>query len=159
MEAVSLSTHAGPDGRVMPKFAKMPDVATRRSRPKADGARSPGGEPAFRRRLEQTVRYANITIIEGTGAGLVTARLAEIVLRDENAIVPVGSFQPGHRVTLSLPSVLGRKGIIRVFEPEMDDDERIAFKRSAQILRQTGSRFRREGMGRSRPRPTTVPAE
>jgi L-lactate dehydrogenase len=37
------------------------------------------------------VRYANITIIEGIGAsqlgiGMVSARIAEIVLRDERAV-------------------------------------------------------------------------
>src|SRR5438477_2027696 len=51
----------------------------------------------FRREVEQEVRYANITIIEGIGAsqhgiGMVAARISEIVLRDERAVVPVGSY-------------------------------------------------------------------
>ncbi|PYU09465.1 MAG: lactate dehydrogenase, partial [Acidobacteria bacterium] len=54
---------------------------------------------AFRRSVEQDVRYANITIIEGTGAsqlgiGMVTARIAEAILRDEQAVIPVGSYNP-----------------------------------------------------------------
>jgi L-lactate dehydrogenase len=59
------------------------------------------------------VRYASIAIIEGTGAsqygiGMVCARLAEIVLRDERAVIPVGSFNPAYGVTLTLPSVVER---------------------------------------------------
>ena len=42
----------------------------------------------FRRQVEDEVRYANITIIEGTGAsqlgiGMATARIVEAILRDE----------------------------------------------------------------------------
>lgn len=96
----------------------------------------------FRQRIEREVRYANITIIEGTGAsqlgiGLVTARLAEIILRDERAMIPVGSYQPRYAATLSLPSILGRQGVVRTFDPEMDDGEKSALERSAEVLRQT----------------------
>ena len=46
----------------------------------------------FKKEIEQEVRYANITIIEGTGAsvfgiGVVSARTTEIILRDERAVV------------------------------------------------------------------------
>src|SRR6202011_562445 len=62
----------------------------------------------FRRSVEQDVRYANITIIEGTGAsqlgvGMVTARIAEVILRDEHAVIPIGSYNPRYGVTISLP--------------------------------------------------------
>jgi L-lactate dehydrogenase len=65
-----------------------------------------------RREVEQDVRYANITIIEGLGAsqygvGMVAARVAEVVLRDERAVFPVGSFSAHYGVALSLPSVVG----------------------------------------------------
>jgi L-lactate dehydrogenase len=83
----------------------------------------------FRRDVEQDVRYANITIIEGTGAsqlgiGMVTARIAEAILRDEHAVIPVGSHNARFGVTLSLPSVLGRSGVSRVLDPEMSVEER-----------------------------------
>ena len=65
------------------------------------------GIDAFRREVEQDVRYANITIIEGIGAsqygvGMVAARVAEVVLRDERAVFPVGSFNAAYGVALSL---------------------------------------------------------
>ena len=100
---------------------------------------------AFRRSVEQDVRYANITIIEGTGAsqlgiGMVTARIAEAILRDEQAVIPVGSYNPKYGVTLSLPSVLGRHGVSQIFEPEMSEEERQGLQRSADILRNAVAR-------------------
>jgi len=81
------------------------------------------GIDAFRREVEQDVRYANITIIEGIGAsqfgvGMVAARVAEVVLRDERAVFPVGSFNAAYGVALSLPSVVGRQGVVETFLPE-----------------------------------------
>jgi L-lactate dehydrogenase len=95
---------------------------------------------APRQSIEHDVRFANIDIIEGTGAsqygiGMVCARIAEIVLRDERAVIPVGSFNPAYGVTLSLPSVVGRAGVVRILEPSMSDEEKQALGRSAETLR------------------------
>jgi L-lactate dehydrogenase len=54
---------------------------------------------SVREEIEQEVRYANITIIEGIGAsqygiGMVSARLIEAVLRDERAVIPRWLLQP-----------------------------------------------------------------
>ena len=94
----------------------------------------------LRRSIEQEVRYANITIIEGNqasqfGIGMASARIAEIVLRDERAVVPIGSYNPQYGVTLSLPSVLGQTGVVQILEPAMSDDERQALQRSAATLK------------------------
>ena len=101
---------------------------------------------AFRRQVEDEVRYANISIIEGTGAsqlgiGMATARIVEALLRDEHAVMPVGSFNPTYGTTLSLPSVLGREGVTRILEPEMDEDEREGLQRSAARLRDAIARL------------------
>jgi L-lactate dehydrogenase len=95
---------------------------------------------APRESLEHEVRFANIAIIEGIGAsqygiGMVCARIAEIVLRDERAVIPVGSFNPAYGVTLSLPSVVGRAGVERILEPAMSEQEQQALRRSADTLR------------------------
>jgi L-lactate dehydrogenase len=94
----------------------------------------------LREKVEQEVRYANITIIEGHeasqyGIGIVSARVAEIVLNDERAVIPIGSFQPTLGVTLSLPSVVGRTGVAQVLVPEMSEEERSGLERSAASLR------------------------
>ena len=96
--------------------------------------------------VERDVRYANITIIEGNnasqyGIGIVCARLTEAVLRDERAIFPVASYQATYGVTLTLPSVVGRAGVVRVLTPLMSTDERAQFQRSAERLRTAGDRL------------------
>jgi L-lactate dehydrogenase len=95
---------------------------------------------AFRQSIEQEVRYANISIIEGNdasqfGIGMVSARIAEIVLRDERAVIPVGCFHPEYGATFSLPSILGRRGVVQILEPDMSADERSALERSAETLK------------------------
>src|SRR5438132_10395889 len=66
------------------------------------------GPEELRRSIEQQVRYANITIIEGNqasqfGIGMVSARIAEIVLRDERAVIPIGSYHPAYGGQGSVP--------------------------------------------------------
>ena len=100
----------------------------------------------FRRQVEDEVRYANITIIEGTGAsqlgiGMATARIVEAILRDEQAVMSVGAFNPKYGTTLSLPSVLGRTGVSRILEPEMSEAEQQGLQRSADKLRDALARL------------------
>ena len=95
---------------------------------------------AFRKDVENDVRYANIDIIEGTGAshlgiGVVTARIVEIIGRDERLAVPIGAYQKAYGVTLSLPSQFGRQGVERVFMPDLAEDEAHALQKSAAALR------------------------
>jgi L-lactate dehydrogenase len=91
----------------------------------------------FRSEVETAVRFANIDIIEGTGAsqhgiGVVTARIVEAVLRDEGLVEPVGVPHQQFGVTLSLPSVIGRAGVMEVLEPALSDEEgaALAIRRS-----------------------------
>ena len=100
-----------------------------------------------RAQLEKDVRYANITIIEGHdasqyGIGIVSARIAEIVLGNEHAAIPIGSYQRAFGVTLSLPSIVGRHGIVSVLEPELTAEERAGLEKSAQTLRAALERVR-----------------
>ena len=95
---------------------------------------------ALRQKLENEVRYANITIIEGHdasqyGIGMASARIAEMVLRDERAVIPIGSWQKEFGVTLSLPSVVGSSGVIRVLQPELALEERAGLQKSADSLK------------------------
>src|SRR2546423_9262756 len=93
----------------------------------------------FRKGVERDVRYANITIIEGNeasqfGIGIVSARIAEVVLRDERAVLPIGAYNADYGVTLSLPSIVGREGVSRILAPAMSDEERRALSQSAEVL-------------------------
>ncbi|MGA4790679.1 lactate/malate family dehydrogenase [Nocardia sp. AB354] len=94
-----------------------------------------------RERIESEIRYANITIIEGIGAsqygiGAVVARLAEAVLRDEQALFTVGAYHPDYQVTLSLLSTIGESGVLNTHRPAMTESEQAALERSVQTLRQ-----------------------
>jgi L-lactate dehydrogenase len=104
-------------------------------------------EGDVRATIENEVRYANITIIEGIGAsqygiGMVCARIAEIVLRDERAVVPIGVYNAKLGVTLSLPSVVGRAGCLQILDPPLSNDERIGLNACVETLRKAQERVR-----------------
>jgi len=97
--------------------------------------------------VETEIRYANINIIEGIGAsqygiGVVSARLAEAVLRDERAVFTVAAYHPEYEVTLSLRSVLGGAGVSQMYHPRMIEPERAALEASAQTLRRAAETIR-----------------
>jgi L-lactate dehydrogenase len=102
----------------------------------------------FRKSVEQEVRYANIAIIEGNeasqyGIGMVCARIAEAVLRDEGLAVPIGAFSKQHGLTLSLPGVIGRRGLREFYPPSLSDEETTLLGRSVAALKKAGERLTR----------------
>jgi len=116
--------------------------------PIADALPAGTSMDGFRQGVEHDVRFANIAIIEGNeasqfGIGIVSARIAEAVLRDERAVLPVGAFNAEYGVTLSLPGIVGRHGVSRILGPAMSDQERQALRASADVLRKAGERISR----------------
>jgi L-lactate dehydrogenase len=55
-------------------------------------------------------------------------------------VIPIGSYNEKFGVTLSLPSIVGREGVVRTFEPEMSGEERQALQLSAASIRKSQSR-------------------
>lgn len=114
--------------------------------PLPDTLRQRGIEEAdFRKGVEDEVRYANIAIIEGNdasqyGIGIVCARIAEAVLRDENLAVPIGAFSKEHELTLSLPGVIGRRGLREFLVPALSAEEKELLGRSVAALRKAADR-------------------
>jgi L-lactate dehydrogenase len=99
----------------------------------------------LRAEIENGVRYANITIIEGHdasqyGIGIVSARIAEMVLRDERSAIPIGSYQREFGVTLSLPSVVGRGGVTAILPPELSAEERDGAQERGEFAHSAGTR-------------------
>jgi L-lactate dehydrogenase len=99
----------------------------------------------IQREIENDIRYANITIIEGTGAsqygiGAVSARLAG---RCCATSAPSRPWPPTAHVTgdLSLVSVLGAGGVQQMLDPPMTAGERAALENSAASLREAGRRI------------------
>src|SRR6267142_58578 len=68
-------------------------------------------------------------------------RSAEAVLRDERAVLPIGAYNAGYGVTLSLPSIVGGEGVSRILQPAMSDEERRSLAQSAEVLRQALQRI------------------
>jgi L-lactate dehydrogenase len=104
------------------------------------GGEAVRADARLREEVEKDVKFANIDIIEGTGAsrlgiGVAVARIVEMVLRDEKAVIPLASFHERYGTTLSLPSVVGAGGVERVLEPALSDEEARALERGAQALR------------------------
>jgi L-lactate dehydrogenase len=94
----------------------------------------------MRGRVERDVRFANITIIEGNdasqfGIGMACARIAEAIVRDERAVIPVAAYRERYGVTIALPTIVGRGGALGDFDPSMSEGERAAFEHSAATLR------------------------
>ena len=93
----------------------------------------------FKSKVEKAVKFANIDIIEGTGAsqhgiGFVTARIVEAILRDEGLVEPLGKYHEKYSSTLSLPSIIGKGGIREVLEPSLSSEEEEAIKKSGKII-------------------------
>jgi L-lactate dehydrogenase len=104
----------------------------------------PGWTDDDEARIAHEVRVAAYEIIRRKGAtnhaiGLVTANLLRALLRDERRVLDVSRVQDGalglREVALSLPAIVGADGAAAVVEPAMDDGERAALERSAQVLR------------------------
>lgn len=108
----------------------------------------PEWQKAKEQEIAREVQEAAQQIIKRKGAtnhaiGLVTANLLKWALRGESRILTVSRVQEGafglKEVALSLPSLVGRRGVARVLEPSLDDTELRALLASAEKLRETRS--------------------
>ncbi|OKL54969.1 L-lactate dehydrogenase [Bowdeniella nasicola] len=93
--------------------------------------------------LEHEVTDAAYRIIKGKGAtnyaiGVAGARIVEALFGDHHAVLPVSTMLDGYRgisgVALSVPSVVGRKGVERTIEFPFDEREDALFHKSAEAL-------------------------
>jgi L-lactate dehydrogenase len=121
--------------------------------PVAEAARQMGRElvEADRSRIDTAVRWAAYDIIKGKGAtwfgvGAGLARMAQVIQGDERALITCSMLTAechGVRdVALSLPRVLGARGVVTTFMPNLDPGERAALKQSAEILKEAAEGVR-----------------
>lgn len=95
---------------------------------------------AFRDEVQNAVRFANIQIINGTGAsqhgiGIVTARIVEAILRDEQLVEPIGFFQDDFGLTLSFPARIGARGVAALPRPALHEEEMNALNAGAALIK------------------------
>ena len=100
-------------------------------------------DAATRSRIADAVRGAAYTIIEGKGAtwygiGAGLARIVQSITDDERTVLSVSQvneeIEGVKDVPLSLPRIVGREGIVATLMPELDETERAALKRSAEVI-------------------------
>ena len=97
-------------------------------------------------RIYEDVRDSAYEIIRRKGAtysgiAMAVARIAECVMKDERAILPVsvvlgGQYDGLRDLALSIPSIVGRRGVEQILEIPLADDERGALHASAAQLRE-----------------------
>ena len=85
------------------------------------------------------VRNAALSIIAGKhatyyGIGIAVNSLADAIINDRHAVFTVSGDSPFDEVCLSLPRLIGRKGILETLMPPLNKDESVALSHSAQVL-------------------------
>lgn len=103
----------------------------------------PALDRAAREEILRGVVTSAETIIRGKGAtnyaiGLAGARILEAILSDEQAVLPVSSLLSDDGlddVCLSMPSIVGRDGLITVLPTPLSDEEQAGLRASADTVR------------------------
>jgi len=107
-------------------------------------------EKDWQEQVTSEVRRAAYEIISRKGAtyygiGLSCAQIMQAILRDEQKVLTVSSLLEDQYhdlgVALSVPSILGRNGVVRRLELRMDVIEDELFQKSVQTLRESMSQI------------------
>jgi L-lactate dehydrogenase len=100
---------------------------------------------AVRASAPEIVRHKGYTSF---AAGSCVNRICEAILRDERTILPVSAMTSGQYgiagVYLSLPCVVGRKGVEKIVELPLSEQERKGLLKSAAILNTTYETLKEE---------------
>lgn len=90
---------------------------------------------------------ATLTKLLGTSAwyapGAAAAELVEAVIHDQHAIIPCSALLEGEYgekdLCIGVPCVLGKNGIERIVELELNDEEKALFSKSAEAVHKTNA--------------------
>lgn len=100
-------------------------------------------DPAMRQEIDERVRRAAYAIIAGKGAtyygiGSALARIADVILRDQRAILtvasPVVEIAGVCDVTISLPHLVGGAGVLADLPLPLAPDEEARLRASAEVV-------------------------
>ena len=100
----------------------------------------------IQREIDTGTRDAAAAIIQGKratyyGIGAALARIAEAVLDDRRSVLTVSAPTPEYGVSLSLPRIVGARGVEATLLPTLTPEERAALQASADVLRERGERL------------------
>jgi L-lactate dehydrogenase len=99
---------------------------------------------AVRQEIDHQVRSAAYTIIGGKGAtyygiGSALARIIEVILHDQRSVmtvcIPTSEVAGVSNVTLSLPRLVGGKGVLQTFPLPLNEEENGRLGESARVIR------------------------
>lgn len=90
--------------------------------------------------LDEIARAGGFTVLHGknyTSYGIATAavRLADIVMRDARAELPVSNFRNEYHTYLSYPAVIGKTGVVETLQLDLTDEEIEKLRLSAQYIK------------------------
>jgi L-lactate dehydrogenase len=122
-------------------------LATVGGMPLSSFAKLRGIDPTekVRQDIDQRVRRAAYSIISGKGAtyygiGSALARIVDVILHDQRSILtvcaPTADVQGVPDVTVSLPRLIGGKGVIETFPLPLNEHESSLLQDSARVIRQ-----------------------
>lgn len=103
------------------------------------------GWQAERKNIEKQVRESAYHIINAKGSthfavGLAMVKITASVLRQQNSVLTVSTLLDGEYglkdVCLSVPAVVSDKGIVRIVEGPLSEDENRLLQRSAGVLKE-----------------------
>jgi len=98
-----------------------------------------------RREIDHKVRGAAYTIISGKGAtyygiGSALARIVDVILHDQRAVMTVGTPMADvlgvRNVTVSMPRLVGGRGVLETFPLPLNEEETTRLRDSARVIRQ-----------------------
>ncbi len=91
-----------------------------------------------------SVRERGMEIIRRKGATVYTpaacaAKMVEAIVNDERTEMPVSVVLEGEYglrdIALGVPAIIGRKGLVRIVEYDLTDEEKTSLRKSAEVLR------------------------
>lgn len=106
----------------------------------------PGFNDEIGQQLFEATKKSGATVIAqkggaGRAVGVSIKEVVEAIAMDSKKLLPVSSAQTGAMgisdISLSLPTVVGRSGVVSVFEPAVNDTERGLLHKSAEALKAT----------------------
>jgi L-lactate dehydrogenase len=109
----------------------------------------PGVTPPLIAEIEKKTRGSGAEVIKkkggaGFAVGVSIADVIHSIALDQRRILPVSSLQNGpyglRDVAISVPTIVGRKGVLGAVEIELWPKEKIALQNSAGVLRETISK-------------------
>jgi len=109
----------------------------------------PGVTPTLIQEVEKKTRGSGAEVIKkkggaGFAVGVSIADVVHSIALDQRRIMPVSSLQSGayglRDVAISVPTIVGRKGVLGTIEIDLWPKEKIGLQNSAQILRETISK-------------------